>query len=301
MSSTITQQTPASRQSFNHPTTLSANHQTSPHDVKTILYYHKDNEDGSPPEPSYVGKPIIYDRPSVAKEVLVHDIRGSEDQYTLDGQGFQVVKDVSKEKDFLDDDSIKKVYYPEVEELLKRTTGASKIFIFDHTIRRQSNDKTPGAEGAPLRGPVQRVHIDQSYDAGPKRVKHHLPEEADTLLKGRYQVINVWRPIKTIFKDPLGIAAANTVKDDELVPIKLIYPDREGETYAVRPGPTHEWYYLHAQTPEEVVLIKCFDSKTDGRARRVPHSAFVNKEYENEEARESIEVRALVFHPDDTE
>jgi hypothetical protein len=91
------------------------------------------------------------------------------------------------------------------------------------------------------------------------------------------------------------------VKDEELVPIKLIYPDREGETYAVRPGPTHKWYFLRKQTPGEVVLIKCFDSKTDGRARRVPHSAFVNEEFENEASRESIEVRALVFHPDDTE
>jgi len=86
-----------------------------------------------------------------------------------------------------------------------------------------------------------------------------------------------------------------------LVPTKLIYPNREGETYAVRPGPTHRWHYLHNQTPGEVVFIKCFDSKTDGRARRVPHSAFVDEEYENEKARESIEVRALVFHPDDTE
>lgn len=49
-----------------------------------------------------------------------------------------------------------------------------------------------------------------------------------------------------------------------------------------------------------MTLIKCFDSKTDGRARRVPHSAFVNPEFENEEPRQSIEVRALVFHPDDT-
>ena len=46
------------------------------------------------------------------------------------------------------------------------------------------------------------------------------------------------------------------------------------------------------------MLIKCFDSKLDGRARRVPHTAFVNPETETERARESIEVRALVFHED---
>lgn len=148
---------------------------------------------------------------------------------------------------------------------------------------------------------MKRVHIDQSYQASTNRVKYHLPDEADTLLKGRYQIINVWRPIKTIYKDPLAVADAHSVPDSDLVPIKLIYPHREGETYSVRPNPNHRWYYRYAQTPEMVTLIKCFDSKTDGRARRVPHTAFVNPETEGDEfpPRESIEIRALVFHPED--
>ena len=85
------------------------------------------------------------------------------------------------------------------------------------------------------------------------------------------------------------------------MPVQLIYPDRVGETFTVRPNDRHRWFYLREQTPGEVMLIKCFDSKTDGRARRVPHSAFVNPATEGEIPRESIEVRALVFHPDDVE
>jgi hypothetical protein len=83
-----------------------------------------------------------------------------------------------------------------------------------------------------------------------------------------------------------------------LVPVGLIYPDRRGETYTVRPNSEHKWYYLYGQTPEEVLLIKCFDSKLDGRARRVPHTAFVNPDTVDEYSRESIEVRALVFYED---
>jgi hypothetical protein len=60
------------------------------------------------------------------------------------------------------------------------------------------------------------------------------------------------------------------------------------------------WYYKSGLTPEEVLLIKCFDSKDDGRARRVPHTAFEVPNTEDKEARESIEIRALVFHEDDT-
>ena len=175
-------------------------------------------------------------------------------------------------------------------------TGASRIFIFDHTVRRPQNDDAPAA--ALLRGPVTRVHIDQSYRAAKSRVPHHLPDDAEKLLSTRYQIINVWRPIKKILKDPLAVADANSVPDSDLVGVALVYPDRRGEKYTVKPNQEHRWFYLYGQTPEEVMLIKCFDSKVDGRARRVPHTAFVNAATVDEEARESIEVRALVFHED---
>ncbi len=91
-----------------------------PRDVTTIFNYYKDNEDGSPPHPSYVGRPETYYRPTVPLKATVHDIRGSEDKYTLDTTGFQVVKHSSKEKDFADDEHIKSVYYPEIEDILKK-------------------------------------------------------------------------------------------------------------------------------------------------------------------------------------
>ena len=196
------------------------------------------------------------------------------------------------------------------------STGASKVFIFDHTIRRGPIGSRIASKilGKP-RGPFHRVHIDQSYAAGPKRVAHHLPDSASALLEGRYQIINVWPPIKTILKDPLGVAEAGSVPDSDLVPIQLVYPDIEGETDPrpspeyrpdgegemcfVRANPEHKWYYLYRQTPQEVLLIRCFDSKTDGRAPRVPHTAFVNEEYEDKPEREGIELRVLLFHPDD--
>lgn len=87
---------------------------------------------------------------------------------------------------------------------------------------------------------MQRVHIDQSYKAALSRVPHHLPEEADHLLQGRVQIINVWRPIKTVRRDPLGVAEANSVDDESLVVTELIYPSRKGETYAVKHSPKHQ-------------------------------------------------------------
>ena len=71
---------------------------------------------------------------------------------------------------------------------LVSSTGAVRVLTFDHTIRRQPKDANKGIQ---LRGPVRRVHIDQSYSASEQRVEYHLPDEAEELLKKRFQIINV--------------------------------------------------------------------------------------------------------------
>ncbi|KXT09304.1 hypothetical protein AC579_2860 [Pseudocercospora musae] len=286
------------------------------HDVHTTLNFHKDNEDGSPPRPTYVGKPETYERPHTTENVIIHDVTGDEDKYTLDSHGFQFVPSVSIEKDFLNEDQIKDQYYKEVDQLLRDVTGASRTFIFDHTIRRQVQDsrekQSEEKEEKPpisLRGPVRRVHIDQSYSAALSRVPFHLPDEAEKLLQGRVQLINVWRPIKTVRRDPLTVAQAQTVEEKDLVPLGLIYEKRKGETLSVRYDEKQKWFYKFHQTPEEALLIKCFDNRAGvesdpkyaGRAKRVPHSAFEVPGTEDEDGRESIEVRALVFHEGDVE
>ncbi|KAK4226002.1 hypothetical protein QBC38DRAFT_394213 [Podospora fimiseda] len=262
------------------------------HNVLATLNYFKDLDGTGVPPPYEFGKPETFnDRPSEPLESTVVDITGDEDKFTLDGQGFQIYKHVSKEKDFVDDVKIKQDYYPEVEQLLKDATGASKVFIFDHTIRRSTTSDLKN------RGPAKQVHIDQSYQASFNRVRRHLPDEADELTKKRFQIINVWRPIKTIYKDPLGYADATSVPESDLIPVKLIYPNHVGETYTVKPNTAHKWYFKYAQTPDEVTLIKCFDTVDEpGVARRVPHTSFTDPAEEDRPVRQSIEVRTLVFY-----
>lgn len=151
--------------------------------------------------------------------------------------------------------------------------------------------------GHPQYGPVERVHIDQTYDASVKRVHYHLPEEADRLLTGRVRIINVWRPIgNPVHHKPLAVSDWRTLDTkNDLVSVRYIDIDREGSTYSVKYNPDHSWWYLRNQTPEEVTLIKCFDSEED-RARLTPHSAFLDDTSPKDAPeRESIEVRALVF------
>ena len=142
----------------------------------------------------------------------------------------------------------------------------------------------------------ERVHIDQTYNASVERVKYHLPEEADRLLKGRVRIINVWRPIHhPVAHKPLAVSDWRYLDERDLVSVHFIYPHRTGSTYSVRYNPQHKWWHLSGQTPDEVTLIKCYDSEAD-RARLTPHSAFADTSSPKEAPhRESIEVRALVF------
>lgn len=231
----------------------------------------------------------------VAHVVPIHDIRGHEDEYTLDKTGFQVVKSTTAEKEFKDDSKIKEGYYKEVEELLKTITGAHKVVIFDHTIRRA----IPGQVDKPSsRGPVGRVHIDQTPWAGEERVRLHTGDEADKLLKERVQIINVWRAINGVVEDhPLALADYRTLDwDNDLVPVTLKYENRDGETFGVKYSDKLRFYYKSGIDSDEVYLIKCYENKLDGRARLTPHTAFTDPNTpDHSKPRESIEVRALVF------
>jgi hypothetical protein len=117
----------------------------------------------------------------------------------------------------------------------------------------------------------------------------------DVLVKGRFQVIQAWRPLKPILKDPFAVADATSVPEDDLVHTKVKFPKREGSTFNVTKGPSHRWYYRYGQTPDIVTLFKGYDSKT-GIARHTPHSAFTDPDTVDNAPRESVEVRAYIFH-----
>jgi hypothetical protein len=193
--------------------------------------------------------------------------------------------------------TVRTQYYAETISLLEELTGASRVVVFDHTIRRRIPGATDRSTGIP-RQPVPRVHNDYTVKSGPQRVRDLLGGEADGLLQKRFAVINVWRPIRGPIQDsPLAVSDARSIHDKDLVATDLIYPDRTGEIYYVKFNPGHKWFYAPAMRDDEIILIKCYDSVDDGRARFVPHSAFADPTTPaGAPPRESIELRTLVFY-----
>lgn len=232
-----------------------------------------------------------------AVEVKIADGRSIRDSFALDREGFELVDQRTQVRNFADEDEIRRVYYPESIDFLRATLRADRVVIFDHTVRRRVAGSTD-IRGEGPRQPATRVHVDQTVKSGANRVREHLPDEADALLRGRVQVINLWRPIKGPLRDtPLAMADGTSVADSDLVASDLIYPTRRGETYSVTYNPAHRWFYFPEMTVDEALLLKCYDSATDGRTRFGPHTAFTDPTTPHDAPRrESIELRALVFH-----
>ncbi len=178
---------------------------------------------------------------------------------SLDLEGFALVRNESAVRDFYDEDELRRVYYPEAERLVAEETGAERVIVFDHTVRKRlwgAEDRSPGTP----RQPVGRVHNDYTERSGPQRVRDLMGDEAEALLGRRYEFINVWRPITGPLRDaPLGVCDARTVDPADWVPSELVYRDRTGETYAVRFNPAHRWWYVRDMMPNEALLLKCFD------------------------------------------
>ena len=220
----------------------------------------------------------------------IEDARGREAEFTLDRNGFALVRAPTAVRDFYSPEEVKDVYYPEVERLVRDTLGARRVVIFDHTVR---NAARPDA-----REPSRRVHNDHTVNSAPRRVRDHLGADADELLKHRFGIVNVWRPIRgPVLDSPLALCDARTFTDADLIPSDLVYPHVRGETSSVEYKPEHRWYYFSRMQPDEAVLIRVHDSADDGRARLSFHTSFENPLAPDAPPRESIEVRCLVFFP----
>jgi len=249
-------------------------------DIRPVIYYDQ------PGPPRRVGN---YDR----FVMPVRNMRPIAGELSLNREGFRLIRQESAVRDFYDAEEVAAVYYPEVAEVVKAATGASRAIVFDHTIRIEGN---LDGQDTIHRAPVRLVHNDYTHDSGPKRVRELVgTEEAESWLGGRVIEVNLWRPIKgPVEQAPLALADASSLDAQDIVAANLVYPDRTGEIYHVVHNPRHRWFYAPDMTPDEAILIKGYDSATDGRARFTPHTAFDHPETPTDAApRESIEVRVF--------
>jgi hypothetical protein len=227
--------------------------------------------------------------------VVIRDARPRSEGLSLDEEGFRLIRAPSVLTDFDDEPAIRRFYYPEVERLLAAETGAELVVSFDHNVRNAAR----AAQGeAGIRAPVPRAHNDFTLRSGPERARRELERrglDADGLLRRRFAIVNLWRPIgRPVEKSPLALCDARTIQPGDLIAADLVYRDRTGETYALQHNPAQRWSYFSRVAPDEAILIKGYDSDPNA-ARFTAHGAFDDPTTRvDAPERESIETRALV-------
>lgn len=265
--------------------------------VKTTLNYSVDN-----------GKPIDYyfyePDPGVAlnppgtdlHEMAIHDAWPIVDQISLDKEGFELRPFTPAFKSFDDDEQIKTAFYAQVVDFVKTHSGAKQVIVFDHTIRKRL------AADLKVQTEVQRpavllVHSDYTPKSGPQRVHDIMGADAADLLKRRVVFYNVWKPLyQRVEELPLAMCDASTHDDEDMLIMELKYRERTGEIYVMRHSPLHRWMYFPHMDNTQALLLKTYDSETDGRCRFMGHSAFEDPSSPaNALKRESIEVRTMAF------
>jgi hypothetical protein len=228
------------------------------------------------------------------RRVTIHNGRPHAGDFVLEREGFRFVRHDTGVKDFYDDAEIKRVYYPEMEALIKAQSGARRVVVFDHTLRTADDELR---ESKKIREVVRRVHNDYTEWSAPQRVRDILPDQAEELLKRRFAIIQVWRPIRhPVETYPLAMADARTLSPDDMIISERHAPGRIGQTYAISYNPQHKWFWFPRMRREEALVFKVFDSEKDGHARWTAHTAFDDPTTPpNARPRESIEIRTLAF------
>lgn len=256
------------------------------------------------------------DSPNVARTtVRIRNIRGLEDQYSLKKQGFCVARLDSSVQHWHDGELLKRDYFPEVAALLKREVGCKEVVSYEWHVRTGTLEEALEKDStgkADIDGPVRRVHIDESPWSARNEFRHYVQPDApgNEHLRGRhFGIYNVWKPLKTIRKDPLCLCDEATVHDEDLQLGKVTVPNvGEIQNFSIRPpkkAGAHEFAYLRGQKANEAYAFRIFDTRLDGglgetgavtlskRSRGVAHTSFVDPGTEHEAPRESVEVRSF--------
>lgn len=199
---------------------------------------------------------------------------------------------------------------------------------------RESYPKMIGTKAAGGASPAPKVHLDfapagarkhlRSFHQETKKRAAPIIEAEDKLLATgiskselknqyngpRWATFSIWRPLKPVKRDPLALSDVSVFPLEDYVPFNVLFPsgkgvgDGEAKThkelgFLAYGSDKHEWHWISNQQPDEVLIIQFFDSEAEkaglGPAGGVIHSSVTLEGTEDEEARESVEVRCTVM------
>eukprot|EP01047_Picozoa_sp_COSAG01_P019195 COSAG01_NODE_1061_length_11887_cov_151.517557_1_plen_343_part_00 len=246
-----------------------------PHSWEVSLHYQRPAPPGKCTG-RYINQP---DRGDVVDEtqprrVTVHNARALPAAPTLATKGFTCVASPTVVQDFEDEEDIRGTYYDETAELVRRASGASRVVVFDHTMRETGQTSLNARpDGGGKAAPVPRVHCDYTEDGAPRRLRQLCEQGVVDELSSsssaaaarggcRFMFINAWRSVSRwpVQRQPLALVDARSVPAADRFLYELRFPDRTGENYSLRYRGSHMWWvgsrlgYLCCRAPRGRVI-----------------------------------------------
>jgi hypothetical protein len=259
------------------------------------------------------GKPFPVD-------VVVHDGRPAQKAgaISLAKQGFALVPWPTRlsNRDFYNPKRVERDYYREMEELIKRETGAERVVVLNNIVRnagkadKRGNDNPFAGGGNGVNGYANVVHTDfrakKSVEKFYQQPDHRAMASAHGrphAQQGKYMLLNAWRNISDkhpIYNNTLACCDQQTIiSPDDYISVDVpLTPEAHAEQYrlASHTVTRHRWFYYPHMMKDEVLLFTQFDSDPSAPARFCFHTAFSDPTVDPTlPTRESVEVRAIAF------
>jgi hypothetical protein len=235
----------------------------------------------------------------------------------MDKLGMSLAHCESKCGNFYDPAEVERVFYPEIENLLLAFfPDSTDALVYNHDVfdkdyagdRTEDQDaKNPGVNA----NYANLVHNDLNDNSGRVRCRelltnnlrnfgreqHYTEAEADAKMSRRFMSINLAKPMETVRQNPFVLCAWPSFADQPYITNYRVYDDRVGETTRFTYRPNHDWYWLPEQEPNEVSMLKCYDSVTDGSVSRWSfHTACIDPTAPDDApCRRNVVVRSYVF------
>ncbi|KAL4787534.1 hypothetical protein BJX76DRAFT_354023 [Aspergillus varians] len=256
------------------------------------------------------------------RRVTIKDARDMD--VSIDVNGFCLVRLSTSMtySDFNHPSQIEGTYARKLAANLEPIFNTRHVRVMDYLVRRRHRDY-PNSNGKDFVNPQPAglAHLDFSLDEAVRMLRTMYGDRVAEILQPRWQVINVWRPLKGPLADwPLAVCDTQTfdAARDSLAS-DAVYPEWTYENVMVHYNPRQAWYYFHALEVGETMLFKYADSdasasgdmsaecflsfvvsfvlKRSTNCSACPHVAFPNPRASPEEPpRESIESRVFVLY-----
>jgi hypothetical protein len=232
--------------------------------------------------------------PAEDHEMTITNARPIYQQLSVKNNGFAILNHQTAVTNFYDPEEIQQVFFPEIIQVAKAINGATKVIAFGPVARSDDPNTNQG------RLPSFGAHVDYGQRTVAEQARMILGDQAEHWLSKRVVLMNFWRPIKQVFRSPLALCDASTVRQSDLnlseIRGGLEDPNRPPLWgYNLSYNPEHKWYFMNQMQVDEMFAFKLYDSDSS-QVQWTGHTAIVDpNSKDSDPPRESMEIRTISF------